>query len=62
VVRTLDARNPLVAARIARTLEHAATWCEPYRSAALAAVQHVAPRVRSNEVREVLERILATAR
>lgn len=62
VVRTLDARNPLVAARIARTLEHAATWCEPYRSAALAAVQHVAPMVRSNEVREVLERILATAR
>ncbi len=57
----LDALNPLVAARLARTFEHAAEWCEPYRTLGLAAVEAAAQRARSTDVREVLERILLAA-
>jgi len=58
-VGRLDATNPLVAARLARTLEQAPSWIEPYRSAALAAAQNIAATARSSEVQEVVGRILS---
>jgi ABC-type nitrate/sulfonate/bicarbonate transport system substrate-binding protein len=53
----LDRSNPLVAARLARTLEQAVHWCDPHRGTALAAVAEVARDARSNEVQEVAARI-----
>ncbi len=58
-VGRLDGTNPLVAARLARTLEQAPFWAEPYRSVALAAVREMAAAARSSEVQEVVGRILA---
>jgi aminopeptidase N len=55
----LDAFNPQLASRIARTLDRWATLAEPYRSAAREAIARVAARPDlSNDVREVVTRAL----
>ena len=55
----LDAINPQVAARLARTLDRWKKLAEPYRSAAREALGRVAARVDlSNDVREVVTRAL----
>jgi len=58
----LDAINPQVAARLARTMDRWAQLAEPYRSAALEAIRRVAARPElSSDVRETIERALASA-
>ena len=58
----LDAINPQVAARLARALERWAALAEPYRSAARAAIAHVAERGQlSRDVREITTRALTQA-
>ncbi|MBV8380455.1 MAG: aminopeptidase N [Paucibacter sp.] len=58
----LDAINPQVAARMARTMDRWAQLAEPYRSAALEAIRRVAAKPDlSSDVRETIERALASA-
>jgi aminopeptidase N len=58
-VLELDAFNPQLAARIARTMDRWAQLAEPYRSAAREAISRVAARAElSNDVREVVTRAL----
>jgi len=60
-VLELDAFNPQLAARIARTMDRWAQLAEPYRSAAREAISRVAARTElSNDVREVVTRALET--
>ena len=55
----LDALNPHLAGRLARVMDRWATLAEPYRSAALEALQRVAAKAElSNDVREVVSRAL----
>jgi aminopeptidase N len=57
----LDAVNPQLASRIARALDRWSTLVEPYRGAAREALARVAARPDlSNDVREIVERALAT--
>ncbi len=59
-VLELDAINPQVAARLARSLDRWSKLAEPYRSAARQAIERVAARpALSNDVREVVTRALA---
>ncbi|MBS0498707.1 MAG: aminopeptidase N C-terminal domain-containing protein, partial [Proteobacteria bacterium] len=56
----LDAINPQVASRLARTLDAWARLAEPWRGAAREAIARVAAQPRlSNDVREVVTRALA---
>ena len=58
-VLALDALNPQVAARLARSLDRWARLAEPYRAAARAAIERVAGHDGlSNDVREVVTRAL----
>jgi aminopeptidase N len=58
----LDATNPQVAGRLARTMDRWATLAEPYRSAAREAIARVAARSElSKDVREIVDRALQTA-
>lgn len=55
----LDAINPVLASRIARTMDRWARLAEPYRSAAREAISRVAARTElSDDVREVVTRAL----
>jgi aminopeptidase N len=55
----LDALNPHVAGRYARVMDRWATLAEPYRSAALEAIQRVAAKADlSKDVREIVSRAL----
>ncbi|HRP30114.1 MAG TPA: DUF3458 domain-containing protein, partial [Burkholderiaceae bacterium] len=57
----LDAVNPQLASRIARAMDRWRTLVEPYRGAAREALARVAARPDlSNDVREIVERALAT--
>ncbi len=57
----LDAVNPQLASRIARAMDRWRTLVEPYRGAAREALARVAARPGlSNDVREIVERALAT--
>ncbi|HMN77841.1 MAG TPA: aminopeptidase N [Burkholderiaceae bacterium] len=57
----LDAVNPQLASRIARAMDRWSTLVEPYRGAAREALARVAARPDlSNDVREIVERALAT--
>ncbi|MDN3920754.1 aminopeptidase N [Roseateles violae] len=57
----LDAINPQVAGRLARVMDRWTTLAEPYRSAALEAIRRVATKPDlSNDVREIIERALAS--
>ena len=57
----LDAVNPQAASRVARAMDRWSTLVEPYRGAARDAIARVATRPGlSNDVREVVERALAT--
>jgi len=59
-VADLDAINPQVAARLARTLDRWAQLAEPYRSGAREALLRVAAKPDlSNDVREVIDRALS---
>lgn len=59
-VLAINAFNPQVAARLARALDRWRQLAEPYRSAARAAIEHVAAQPDlSNDVREVVTRALA---
>ncbi len=59
-VLELDAINPQVAARLARSLDRWNKLAEPYRAAARQAIERVAARpALSNDVREVVTRALA---
>jgi len=59
-VADLDAINPQVAARLARTLDRWAQLTEPYRSGAREALLRVAAKPDlSNDVREVIDRALS---
>lgn len=59
-VLAINAFNPQVAARLARALDRWRQLAEPYRSAARAAIEHVAAQPNlSNDVREVVTRALA---
>ena len=59
-VLELDAINPQVAARLARSLDRWSKLAEPYRSAARQEIERVAARpALSNDVREVVTRALA---
>ena len=59
-VAELDAINPQVAARLARTLDRWAQLAEPYRSGAREALLRVAAKPDlSNDVREVIDRALS---
>jgi aminopeptidase N len=58
----LDALNPQVAGRLARTMDRWAILAEPYRSAARAAIARVAAKPDlSNDVREIVTRALEQA-
>jgi aminopeptidase N len=58
-VLELDAQNPQLAGRLARTLDRWAALAEPYRSAARVALERVAARHDlSNDVREIVGRAL----
>ena len=58
----IDAMNPQLAARIARTMDRWAHLAEPYRSAAREAIVRVAARPElSSGLREIVERALAVA-
>ena len=55
----LDAINPQLAGRLARTMDRWATLAEPYRSAAREAIARVAAKTElSNDVREIVTRAL----
>jgi aminopeptidase N len=55
----LDAVNPQVAARLARTMDRWAALAEPWRSAAREAIARVAAKPDlSNDVREIVTRAL----
>lgn len=57
----LDAINPQIAGRLARVMDRWTTLAEPYRSAALEAIRRVAAKPDlSNDVREIIERALAS--
>ena len=59
-VLALDASNPQVAARLARSLERWKKLAEPYKSAAKVAIERVAAKASlSRDVREVVTRALA---
>ncbi|MDO5289152.1 MAG: aminopeptidase N [Pseudomonadota bacterium] len=59
-VLALDARNPQVAARLARALDRWAQLAEPCRSAARAAIERVAAhKTLSKDVREITAKALA---
>ncbi len=61
-VLELDAFNPQVAARLARSMDRWSTLAEPYRHAAREAIARVAARPElSNDVREVVSRALEGA-
>ena len=61
-VMQLDALNPQIAARIARVMDRWSSLAEPYRSAAREAIARVAAKPElSSDVREIIERALATA-
>ena len=56
----MDALNPQVAARLARSMDRWALLAEPYRSAAREAIARVAAKPDlSNDVREIVSRALA---
>jgi aminopeptidase N len=58
----LDAANPKLAGSFARTMDHWARLCEPYRSAAREAIARVAAKPDlSNDVREIVTRALEGA-
>ncbi|QPF76504.1 aminopeptidase N [Roseateles sp. DAIF2] len=60
-VLTLDAINPQVAGRLARALDRWTTLAEPYRAGAREAIARVAAKAElSNDVREIIERQLAS--
>jgi aminopeptidase N len=55
----IDAFNPQLAARLARTMDRWRQLAEPYRSAAREAIARVASRTDlSNDVREIVTRAL----
>jgi aminopeptidase N len=57
----LDAINPQIAGRLARVMDRWSNLAEPYRSAALEAIRRVAAKPDlSNDVREIIERALAS--
>ena len=61
-VLALDAINPQIASRLARVMDRWNVLAEPYRSAALLAIQRVAAKADlSVNVREVITRALASA-
>jgi aminopeptidase N len=58
----LDAINPSIAGRLARTMDRWSHLAEPYRSAAREAIARVAARSElSTEVREIVQRALESA-
>ncbi|WP_077037536.1 aminopeptidase N [Pelomonas sp. KK5] len=60
-VLALDAINPQVAGRLARVMDRWTTLAAPYRAAALEAIRRVAAKPElSNDVREIIERALAS--
>jgi aminopeptidase N len=60
-VLEIDAINPQLAARLARTMDRWARLAEPYRSAAREAIARVAARAElSDDVREIVTRALET--
>jgi aminopeptidase N len=61
-VLELDAINPQLASRVARSLDRWARLAEPYRSAAHAAIAKVAAHAKlSSDTREIVSRALAAA-
>ena len=56
-VLRLDATNPIVGSRLARTLERWRRWAEPYRASFAPVLEATRRQVRSTEVREILERM-----
>jgi aminopeptidase N len=61
-IKELDAVNPQLAARIARALDSWSTLAEPYRSAALQALQQLAAHTTlSGNVREIIDCALRAA-
>jgi aminopeptidase N len=60
-VLALDGINPQVSGRLARAMDRWTTLAEPYRSAAREAISRVAAKSElSNDVREIIERQLAS--
>ncbi|MCV2422321.1 aminopeptidase N [Paucibacter sp. DJ2R-2] len=58
-VLALDAINPQIASRLARTMDRWTTLAQPFRSAALEAIRRVAAKPDlSSDVREVIDRAL----
>ncbi len=57
-VTALDAMNPQVAARLARTLEQWRRYTPALRDKAHAALEQVASKVKSRDVREIVEKAL----
>ncbi|MFT4432217.1 aminopeptidase N [Caballeronia sp. 15715] len=57
-VTALDAMNPQVAARLARTLEQWRRYSPALRDKAHAALEQVASKVKSRDVREIVEKAL----
>jgi aminopeptidase N len=57
-VTALDAMNPQVAARLARTLEQWRRYTPALREKAHAALEQVASKVKSRDVREIVEKAL----
>lgn len=53
----LDATNPIVGSRLARTLERWRRWAEPYRASFAPVLEATRRQVRSTEVREILDRM-----
>ena len=61
-VLELDAINPQLAARLARTMDRWSVLAEPWRSAARQAVSRVAASTRlSEDVREIVTKALAAS-
>ena len=56
-VLRLDATNPIVGSRLARTLERWRRWAEPYRASFAPVLEATRRQVRSTEVREILDRM-----
>lgn len=59
-VQKIDSSNPQVAARLARTLENWRAYAEPYKSHMQKALQQVASKSVSQDVREVVNKALGT--
>lgn len=58
-VLTIDAKNPQVASRLARTCEHWRTFAEPYQSQMRAALEGISARpTLSQDTREIVEKSL----